>query len=221
MAEIVELIAADHLHIMRWQLRLAELRHRAEPSQTLALVTTWETLSGLIGLHMAADEEVCCPAICGTGPAGLDLAREARDAHEDIREIIRETSLYPPGSRPWWDLATAALAAWTRYLHREVYGPLADCRCRASPVLRARLGRQWRAFMDARIRDGFQDPPPGIPTCQLRQAWVAAAVPRLTDPAFAPLACVCMACTEELDSVPSAGGSSPATPPPVEARAAP
>jgi len=25
MAEIIELIAADHLHIMRWQIRLADL----------------------------------------------------------------------------------------------------------------------------------------------------------------------------------------------------
>jgi hypothetical protein len=201
---------------MWWQLRLAELRHRAEPSQTLALAITWDTLAGLIDLHMAADEEVCGPAICGTGPAGLALAREARDAHEDIREIIRETSLYPPGSRPWWDLVTAGLAAWTRYLHREVYGPLADCRRQASPALRARLARQWRAFMNARIRDRFQDPSPQVPTCQLRQARPAAAVPRLADPAFAPLACVCPACTRELDPVSGPGWSSPVMSEPVE-----
>ena len=107
MAEIVELIAADHLHIMRWQLRLAELRHRAEPSQTLALVTTWDTLSGLIGLHMAADEEVCAPAICGTGPAGLDpgpggqgRARgHPRDHPRDQPVSARLAAVVGPGHR--------------------------------------------------------------------------------------------------------------------------
>lgn len=207
MAEIVELIAADHLHIMRWQLRLAELRYRAEPGPVLELAATWDTLAVLIDLHMAADEEICVPAICGNGPAGVELAREARDAHEDIREVIRETRLHPPGSRPWWDLATAALAAWTRYLHREVHGPLADCRRRASPAHRTRLARQWRAFMDAQLRDRLEDPAPQIPTCQLRQSRPAA-VPRLADPAFAPLACTCAACTRELDSVPGEGGAS-------------
>src|SRR5689334_14396306 len=32
------------------------------------------------------------------GAPGLDLAGEARDAHGDIREIIRATNRYPPGS---------------------------------------------------------------------------------------------------------------------------
>lgn len=92
------------------------------------LAVTWDTLAALIDLHMAADEAVCEPASYGTRPPGLDLAREARDAHEDIREITRDTNRYPPGSALWWALATAALAAWTRYLHREVYGPLAGGR---------------------------------------------------------------------------------------------
>jgi hypothetical protein len=111
---------------------------------------------------------------------------------------------------PWWSLATAALADWTRYLHREVYGPPADCRRQASPALRARLARQWRAFMDAQIRARYQNPPPQVPTCQLRRGRAAAA-PRLADPAFAPLACVCPACTRELDPVPEPARS-PAAP---------
>ena len=217
MAEIIELIAADHLHIMRWQVRLAELRHRrGEQGDAPALAVTWITLASLIDLHMAADEEVCGPAIYGTGPHGRDLAREARDAHSDIGEIIRATSQYPPGSALWWALVTAALAAWTRYLHREVYGPLADGRRRASPALRARLGRQWRAFMDGQIRDRYQDPSPQVPTCQLRQTRPAATAPRLADPAFAPLACVCPACTHELDPVSEVARPSPAVPEPVE-----
>jgi hypothetical protein len=88
---------------MRWQVRLAELRHRrGEQGDAPALAVTWITLAGLIDLHMAADEAVCGPAIYGTGPHGRDLAREARDAHSDIGEIIRATSQYPPGSALWW-----------------------------------------------------------------------------------------------------------------------
>lgn len=206
-AEIIELIAADHLHIMRWQLWLAGLRQRGgDPDARTALAATWDTLAGLMRLHMDADEEVCGPAICGAGPRGLDLARETRDAYEDIREIIRETGQYPAGSPPWWALVTASLAAWTRCLHREVYGPLAECRRRAGPVLRARLARQWRAYMDAQIRDLYPDPPAQVPTCQLRLGRPAPAVPGLADPAFAPLACACAACTRELDPVPAPAG---------------
>jgi hypothetical protein len=166
MAEIAELIAADYLHIMRWQMRLAELRpRRGDPAVLPALAAIWDTLASLIDLHMATDDEVCGPAIYGTGPHGLNLAREAADAHEDIREIIRETGLYPPGSPLWWTLATATLAAWTRCLHREVHGPLADRRRQASPALRARLARQWRTFMDARIpRPGLSPPCRAWPT---------------------------------------------------------
>jgi len=151
------LIAADHLHIMRWQTRLAELRHgHGDPDASPTLAATWDTLAGPITLHMAADEEVCGPAIYGTGPHGAGLAQEARDAHNVIRDIL--------------------------------------------PALRARLARQ-RPFMDAQIRNRYADPPPQIPTCQLRRSR-AAEVPRLADDAFAPLACACLARTRELDPVP-------------------
>ena len=46
MAEIIELIAADHLHIMRWQVRLADLRHhRGKPGDAPALAVTWNKSS--------------------------------------------------------------------------------------------------------------------------------------------------------------------------------
>lgn len=199
MAEIAELIAADNLHIMRWQVRLSELRRQGDPGSGPALHAAWDTLAVLIDLHMAAEDEVCGPAIAGTGPRGPALARQARDAHQDIREILREAGEYPPGSPLWWQLAAEALAAWTRYLHWQVYGPLADYRQRTAPGLRARLACQWRAFMDARIRDQYPDPPPQVPTCQLRQAWTAATVPQLADPAFAAIACICPSCTLDLE----------------------
>jgi hypothetical protein len=205
MAEIIELIAADYLHIMRWQVRFGELlRRSSDPGLRPALAAAWDTVAMLIDLHMAAEDEVCAPALYGTGPDGLALVRETREAHADIREIIAEAGLHPPGSPRWRRLVIEALAVWTRRLHREVYGPVAECRRHATLALRIRLGRQWRSFMDAQIRDRYPLAPARVPTCQLRQAWPATGVPRLADPAFAPLACICPACTWELDRSPTA-----------------
>lgn len=201
MCDIIDLIEADHLHIMHWAARLGELSRQdsgQEPDPVLA--RTWQTVAELIELHMRADEEICGPPVLGADAQGRVLAREIRDAREDIREIIRETSLQPPGSPPWWDLARAALAAWAVQLDLEAHGPLAERRRRADPALRERLASQWRAFTEEHIRDRYPQAPPDTPTHQLCQDGHApAAVPRLADPAFGPLACTCRACTHTLD----------------------
>lgn len=157
-------------------------------------------LASLIELHMDAEEEICGPAVLGTAGRGGVLAGEIRAGHKDIREIICETSLHPPGSPPWWHLARAALAAWAVQLDMEQHGPLAKCRRRADLALRKRLVGQWRAFTEAQIRDQYPQAPPDIPTHQLRQDSSApATVPRLDNPAFGPLACTCRTCTRTLD----------------------
>lgn len=201
MRDIIDLIEADHLHIMRWAARLGELsRQDGDKELVPVLARTWQTLAGLIELHMSADEEICGPAIFGTGRRGRVLARETRATHEDIREIIRETSLQSVGSLAWWHLARVALAAWAVQLDVEAHDLLAECRRRADPALRERLVWQWRTFAEARIRDQYPQAPPDIPTHQLRQdKYAPAAVPRLSDPAFGPLACTCQVCTRALD----------------------
>jgi hypothetical protein len=201
MRDIIALVEANHLHITRWAARLGELSRLDSGQQPLpVLVRTWQTLTSLIELHIRADEEICGPAVLGPTERGRVLARETRAAHEDIREIIRETSLQPPGSPPWWHLAGAAMAAWAAQLDLEEHGPLAECRRRADPVLRERLAAQWRAFAEAQIRDQYPQAPPDIPTHQLpRDSHAPATVPQLADPAFCPLACTCRACTRTLD----------------------
>ena len=200
MRDIIDLIEVDHLHITRWAASLCELsRQDGDQEPGPVLVRTWQTLASLIELHMRADEEICGPAVLGTGERGRVLARETRAAHEDIREIIRETSLQPPGSLPWWHLARVALAAWAVQLDVEERGPLAECRRRADPALRERLVWQWRAFSEGQIRDQYPQAPPDIPTHRLRQDSDApATVPQLADPAFGPLACTCRACNRTL-----------------------
>jgi anti-anti-sigma regulatory factor len=204
MADIIDLGGASRLHILRWQAQLGQLRRqRCDPASRPELGATWDTLASLIDLHMRAEDEICGPAIYGRTAEGMALAREAEDAHEDIREMIHETSLHPPGSPQWWHLATTTLSAWARQCDHEEHGPPAGYRRRADPALRRELGRRWRAFREACIRDqSYPDAPSQLPTCQLRQA--RPATPRLADPAFSPLACTCRACTQALARIPSA-----------------
>jgi hypothetical protein len=200
MCDIIDLIRADYLHIMRWAAQFGELsRHYSEESRP-ALISTWMTLARLIDLHMRADDEICGPVVFGTAPRGRALAWQTKADHEDIREMIGETGLYPPGSPPWWQLARAALAAWAMYFDQEEHGALAEYRRRADPRLRNQLATRWRAFAEAQIRDQYPQAPPQIPTCQLRQEGkVPAGVPPLAAPAFGPLACTCADCTDMLD----------------------
>lgn len=201
MADIIELILADHLQIMRWAARLGDLHRRGRDARA-ELAATWETLAALIDLHMRADDEICDPAVFGGGPEGRAMTRQIRDDHDDIREILREISLQPPGSPSWWHLVRTALSAWAAQLDQEQRSPLAARRYRADPALRERLARQWRAFADACIRDQYPQAPPEIPTHRLRQdSRAPVTVPRLADPRFGPLACTCRACTRALEWV--------------------
>ncbi|HEU5388953.1 MAG TPA: hypothetical protein VFV73_23940 [Streptosporangiaceae bacterium] len=110
MADIIELILADHLQIMGWAARLGDLSRRDRGRDDRAeLAATRETLAALIDLHMRADDEICGPAVFGGDPDGRAMTRQTRD---EVREIIRETSLQPPGTLRWWHLARTALSAW-------------------------------------------------------------------------------------------------------------
>ncbi|MBV9445251.1 MAG: STAS domain-containing protein [Streptosporangiaceae bacterium] len=152
-ADIIKLVGDDLLHILHWQAQLGELRRqRREPASRPALAATWDTLARLIDLHMRAEDEICVPAICERSVWGRDLAREIEGAHQGIREMIRQTSMHPPGSPQWWHQVSTALSTWTVQADREEHGPLADHRRRADPTLRHQLARQWQAFMDTHTR---------------------------------------------------------------------
>jgi hypothetical protein len=207
-AAITDLVRASYRQIARWQARLGELRRHADPAADPDLAATWDTVAALIDLHMRAGEEVRGPAICRAAPHGAALAREIRDAHADIRELIAETGLQRPGSPRWQDLVSAVLSAWTRHCDHAEHGPAAVWLRRADPGLRQLLARQWRAFQEARIRDLYPDAPPRLTTCELRLA--RPATPRLAAPAFGPLSCTCQACTARLSQIRSASVPAPA-----------
>jgi hypothetical protein len=95
MAEIIELIAADHLHIMRWQVRLADLRrHRGEPGCAPELAAAWDTLAAVIDLHMAADEAVCGPASTAPGrQAWISPGKPGTRTRTSARSSARRTGI--------------------------------------------------------------------------------------------------------------------------------
>lgn len=220
MADIIDLVSVDHFHVMCWAAQLGQLnRQRDKQVSAAVLAMTWQTLASLVDLHMKAEDEVCTPAIFGTGRRGLARTERSKAEHRTVRAIIAEASLHPLGSPPWWELAQAAMVAWCGLVDQEEHGPVGAYRRRANPALRQQLTTRWRAFTDARIRDRYPQAPPGIPVHRLRQQKRAPlAVPRLASPVFGPLACICQTCNDQLDQAFAAAPDQPrkrqlATPP--------
>ena len=86
MTDIIDLIEASQLHILRWQGWLEELGRRpgAPSPGHLGLAATWGTVAALIDLDMRADDEVCAPAIYDRTRQGRALARQSKQAHAEI-----------------------------------------------------------------------------------------------------------------------------------------
>jgi hypothetical protein len=153
MADIIELILADHRRIRRLQagLRVAARLCGSEPSWILP--RTWDELAAVIERHIAAEEEICWPAVSVARPDTLAQLREVIADGEDIREAIAEAALQPAGSPGWWRAVNDALHDCSSCLDREERGLLATLARHADPALRDRLGRQWLAFLAARTSD--------------------------------------------------------------------
>lgn len=201
-ADIIDVLRADHRHIMIWRAELGELgRQGSGPGRRQGLASTWDTLASLIGLHMTAEEEILGLPMREAGTWELAQAREVLGAQEDIREVIGETSLQLPGSPLWWHLARSALSAWAVAVDRQEHRILPDFAGRTSPAEREGLCRQWRAFMEARIRDQIPDAPPQAATCELRRARPSPSVPRVASIAFDPIYCTCPDCDNALDQM--------------------
>lgn len=131
MADITEVIAAHDASIARWQATFTQLaRDDGGPASGQARAAAWAELAVLIELHLDAEDEICGPALCRAGPSGPDRVRGMREAHDEVREIIREARLQPAGSPPWQQLTAAALAAWASLPGRGEHGILDDLRPR-------------------------------------------------------------------------------------------
>jgi hypothetical protein len=161
MPDVIDLILADHRRIQRLQagLRTAARLCGREPGWVLP--RTWDGLAEVIETHIAAEEEICWPAVCAAWPPGLAHLREVTADGEDIHEAIAEAALQSPGSPGWWRAVNDALRVCSSHLDRDQCGLLADLAGRAGPALRDRLGRQWLAFLSARRSDEAASLRPG------------------------------------------------------------
>jgi len=153
-ADVVELITGDHGRILRLFTGLGQLtcgRQHAAGTRGHLLGETWAALTRLLAIHLDAEQEICCPALAAAGPPGSVLWASAA-GHFDIRETIAEAQLSATGSTRWLRAVTDAWLAAIRHCQADEHHLLPEL-ARATPETRALLGRQWAAFILARLQD--------------------------------------------------------------------
>jgi hypothetical protein len=158
MADIVELILADHARIRKLLADIESAPGVADVTNYRAeLPDRWEALAALLEVHADAADEIGFPALFGRA---MTVARDnARATHDDIREAVGETRLYPAGSRSWRLAVFAARAAAMDHIHDLESGALVRFRRDASVQTREALGRQWMAFVAACVSDDISNNP--------------------------------------------------------------
>jgi hypothetical protein len=170
MTDIIELIMSGHERMLRLQTALHDVaRYHRDAGSGWALASVWDRLATLIDLHTQAEEEICYLAMFGTSRAGLAQVQASIADHDDIREALGEARLQPVGSDRWWTAVKAALSTWVEQIDREERGVLADFARQADRAQRGELGRQWSAFITARLGDLMPATQPGGVVCQMCQ----------------------------------------------------
>jgi hypothetical protein len=151
MTDVVELIVAEHRRIGRL---CAALDHAVSHPSRLhpdPAGPVWVRLAELLLLHTDAEEKICFPTLFALAGYGSEQIREAIAGLDDIRAAVAEGRRCRLDSPQW----QAAVLAVGRAAHKHCasieHGALpALCRG-ASPQQRARLARQWAAFMTAHL----------------------------------------------------------------------
>jgi hemerythrin HHE cation binding domain-containing protein len=162
MADIVELITADHRRIERLGRTLYNTaRYGRQPGPDWVPGHVWQRLADLLAAHIQAEEETCYASVSAAGPRPSGPVRDPAADHEDIRRLIDEASSHPVGSAPWWHAVRTVLAVSIEHHEREERYVLPRCVLGLDMNQRKELGRQWCAFMAAWSRDGAR--PAGTP----------------------------------------------------------
>lgn len=167
MADIVEVILADHRRIRRLVAAVQESGRRGDAaSAAWPLGPVWRRLAAIVELHAEAEQEICYLEMFGSGPPGAAQWRDAVADHDDIRAMLAEAALQPAGSPAWWRAVAPATRLICDQMEAEERGVLACFARRAAPQLRHELAQRWASFVAARIRDeafGAVKPSPGTP----------------------------------------------------------
>ncbi|WP_197375978.1 hemerythrin domain-containing protein [Mycolicibacterium baixiangningiae] len=149
MADIIELIYADHDWLRRMFFRLDD----ATTPEELAAI--WDVLGKRLDTHAEAEETVFYPALLKHGgkndpgnPEG-DPEDETEDAitdHNAIRDAVRRSRQHDPGTDGWFEAVIAARKENGEHLDEEEREAMPDFIKSASLDLRHELGMQWLRF---------------------------------------------------------------------------
>jgi hypothetical protein len=142
MADIVELIYADHIWFRRNFFYLDDARG------TEQLQAIWEPLALRLDTHAQAEEEVFYPVLLKRGRAGdpRDETEDAVEDHNAIRAAVREAGRHEVGSRAWFAAVGKARTENGEHLDEEEREAIPDFIKSATPQLRHDLAMAWLRF---------------------------------------------------------------------------
>jgi hypothetical protein len=149
MADIIELVYADHDWLRRQFFRLDDARSDEE------LAAIWDLLSTRLDAHADAEETVFYPALLKHGgradpgnPEGdpIDETEDAITDHNAIRDAVRQSREHKPGSAKWFEAVIKARTENGEHLDEEEREAMPDFIKSASLELRHQLGMQWLQF---------------------------------------------------------------------------
>jgi Hemerythrin HHE cation binding domain len=147
MADITELIVADHEWFRQQFARLDALRVQA-PVNSSALERVWRPLADKLDVHAYIEERIFYPQLLKRGtddPEGETL--DAIGDHNDIRDGVRDANAARVGTEEWWAAVGRTRAANDDHMAEEERDGLPDFRRNAPIGLRHALGRQYSEFM--------------------------------------------------------------------------
>ena len=157
--DVIDLIVADRAQIGELLARISQLTGscrdapdgQAPGAGDRVLSQDWAALAGLLAAHIDAEQEVCYLTMTAARPPADPRQAWTADLF-DIREALAEARLSAIGSARWLRAVADASTAAIRHFHAEDHYLL--------PVLgqvpaetRGLLGRQWTAFIRARLQD--------------------------------------------------------------------
>ncbi len=145
MADIIDLIYADHDWLRRQFFRLDDARTEDE------LRAVWEPLAIRLDTHAQAEETVFYPALLKEGDSGdpRDETEDAIEDHNAIRDAVRDADGYDIGSHDWYEAVGKARTENGEHLDEEEREAMPDFIKSASLELRHELAMQWLAFYAA------------------------------------------------------------------------
>ena len=149
MADIIDLVYADHDWLRRQFFRLDDAKSKEE------LKAIWDVLGMRLDAHAEAEETVFYPALLKHGgrddpgnPEG-DPGDETEDAitdHNAIRDAVRASRRHEPGTGEWFEAVNKARKENGEHLDEEEREAMPDFIKSASLELRHQLGMQWLQF---------------------------------------------------------------------------